>query len=193
MSLHNGLPFPNGFEMLGGSPWTSGPQPYATGLGTTTVALGAYDSGFYHINSYCGPFQRGLFVYNNMIYVAYIFKTNSGGSACGATVAHFINTVTDVSQINHPIVQMAKYINTSTGQVSSGVDTQAMPYIGLPEPQQFVSQWTSVSGSGGNVYDSGAVASSAQYDVTHKMIPSNFCYLGNNASTSSIVCVFGPS
>ncbi len=178
---------PDGLEGTTGSPWKPGPPS----------TLGPGDSGCYAINGYSASMSRGLFAYNSGIYVVYVFGSSTGVPCWGGnkTATTFTSSSSDITQVNHPIVRIAKAINTATGQTDPGADMSAMPYIGLPQAQQFFAQWPWMNSAPGTLYDDtgGLASSTIRYDAVKNVVPSNFCYLVNYSSTTQIICVFGPS
>ena len=99
-----------------------------------------------------------------------------------------MSSTTDVSQINHPIVKIAKAINAAMNQIPANADLTAMPYIGLPYPQVGFTLGNSA------IYDTSATLALTRIAFdSNGVLQTNYCYLSAPPPNDSISCVFGPS
>jgi len=176
------------------SPSLTNPGPQPT-FGSQTVTTSTYDDGCYNIRGYAGPFRRIPFSYNNGNYVLYEFDGNFPyAPPCNSYNGLFVTAITDVSQINHPIVKIAKAINAALNQIPTNANTASMAYIGLP--YQPIGS-TPATGT----WDTSTYFASPQGNYSriwldpNGTLQSNYCYLENLATVTvhGIFCVFGPS
>ena len=169
---------PRPFPIHGGNTLTTG----------TCDRASSYSAG-YNIGGYTGDYQRVMFSWKNGNYVAYILYQNASVNG-----GQFASSTSDVSQINHPIVQIAKAINAATGQVSLTAKTSSA--IGVPTP--------GIGWNGNEItwnpppYDtSGYADADGEYTLfldASGALMSNACYMnGSTTINIDIECVFGPS
>jgi hypothetical protein len=148
-------------------------------IGTPWTPIGAQVEGCYNIQGYQGIVLITPFAYKSGNYVIYQIYINVpyNGNCFGGANGVFASSTTDVSQINHPIVKIAKAVNNTLQQISSSANMSYMPYIGLPYPPTVNTRVAGMFLDGnGNVQ-------------------TNYCYLGYGSSGNNyyIMCVFGPS
>ena len=150
-----------------------GPQPYIQGVGSTTTATGVFDYGCWSIQGYDGKLLRIPFANNGSNYVLYMFNVNSPTASPCTTTSGSWNVA---GMVSHPIVLIAKAINTALNQGVKG-STQASGLPAVPNNNAAPSYMTY---PGITVYfqDAGDTA-----------VNSNLCF----TAVTSIICVFGPS